>query len=147
MSISGFFQFVLGFILGVGILSGSAAGVAYMLFSRMTVTPDRPVFPEEEKVVAKATDQPAIEATEAEKTVFDRTKAVESNYYRARIIWPQGLVLRAGPGGQSGRIGGLAFNSEVIVLEYSQDNEWQKVRIPQTNQIGWIKSGNIEKID
>lgn len=142
MSISGFFQFILGFFLGVGILTGSAAGVAFLLFSKMTIAPEKPVF-SEEKTVAKT--EPS-ETQKQSKTVFDKENELESNAYRARVTWPDGLVLRGGPTVRAVRLGGLSYNSEVIVLEHSQDKEWQKIRIPQSNRQGWIKSGNIEKI-
>ena len=144
MSISGFFQFILGFFLGICILSGSAVGMAYYLFTKMTVVPTKPIFPEEKtrEISAKKTTEIDRKNTSA----FNKTDN-EANGYRAKVIWPQGLILRAQATTQSARLGAIAYNSEIIVIEESQDREWQKIRELQTNRKGWIKSGNIEKIN
>ena len=40
------------------------------------------------------------------------------------------------------KIGG---NKKVIILEESADKKWQKIRIPDTDKEGWVKSGNIQR--
>lgn len=144
MSISGVFQFILGFFLGICILSGSAVGVAYYLFTQMTAVPSKPIFPEEK--TREISTQKTIEIDKKTDSLFNKSK-IESDGYRARVTWPQGLILRAQPTSQSDRLGAIGYKSEIIVIQDSQDLEWQKIRELQTNREGWIKSGNIEKIN
>ena len=144
VSISGIFQFVLGFFLGIFILSTSALGVAYYLFTKMTVVPDKPTFPEE-KTKAVSAEKP-VEIETKTQSVFNETET-ELDTYRARVTWPQGLILRSKPTRQSVRLGAIGYNTEILVLQDSEDLEWQKIRQIKPNQEGWIKSGNIEKIN
>jgi hypothetical protein len=65
--------------------------------------------------------------------------------YTAVVTWSQGLTMRDKPAFEGQAIGGVAGNQKVIILETSQDGKWQKIRIPDTNQEGWVKSGNTEK--
>ncbi|MEG3438433.1 SH3 domain-containing protein [Pannus brasiliensis CCIBt3594] len=51
--LSGLLQFLVGFVLGVSILVGGAAAVAYMFFSRLNSEPPKPVFTEEKKTEEK----------------------------------------------------------------------------------------------
>jgi hypothetical protein len=57
------------------------------------------------------------------------------------------LILRDASGPDAARIGGVAFKQEVIVLQESDDQKWQKVRVADGDQEGWIKAGNIERIN
>ncbi len=141
-TISGFFQFVLGFFLGIVILSGSAVGVAYYLFTKMTIVPEKPIFPEEK---TRSISAQTIPIQTKAKPIATQV-AFASEGYRARVTWPQGLVLRAGPTTQSARLGGIAYNSLIVVLKEDVSVGWQKIREVQTGREGWIKSGNIEKI-
>ena len=74
------------------------------------------------------------------------TEPLEPGTYKARVTWEQGLSLRAEPGASGERIGGLDYNQQIIVLEESSDKNWQRVRIADSDREGWIKAGNIEKI-
>jgi len=144
VNISGVFQFVIGFFLGICILSGTALGMAYYLFMKMTVLPDKPIFPEEKAKTISL--EKKIESEQKTRSVFNETKT-ESEGYRARVTWPQGLILRSQPTTESVRLGAIGYNAEIIVLEESQDSEWQKIRQLQSDREGWIKAGNIEKVD
>jgi hypothetical protein len=70
---------------------------------------------------------------------------LEPGAYKARVIWQQGLSLRAEPSYDAERIGGLDYNQQIVVLEESADKSWQKVRLADGEQEGWIKSGNTER--
>jgi hypothetical protein len=56
------------------------------------------------------------------------------------------LSLRAEPDSNAATIGGIAYDNEIIVLEETSDKKWQKVRIPWSEQEGWVRGGNTEKI-
>jgi len=57
------------------------------------------------------------------------------------------LILRSEPNLDAERVGGIGFNSRVIVLEQSEDNVWQKIRLEGEEQEGWVKAGNTQKVD
>jgi hypothetical protein len=65
----------------------------------------------------------------------------------AKVVWPQGLLLRDQPGYESGQSGGVDFNTQVYILETSPDQVWQKVQVRGKSLQGWVKAGNLEKID
>jgi len=141
MSFSGVIQFILGFMIGVALLAGSSAAAAYLLLSGLSATPPKPIFSEEAEQVAVASEE-----GEAQEASQPSEEELPSGAYKARVTWSQGLSLRAEPSADSERIGGIPFNREIIILEETEDQEWQKVRL-QSNQDGWIKSGNTEKVE
>ena len=69
------------------------------------------------------------------------------NGYQARVVQPIGLVLRGSPSRDSSQIGGIDFNQKVVVLEESTDGEWIKIRLNGSNQEGWVRAGNTEKVN
>jgi len=134
-------QFVLGFVLGIVMTAGVAAGIGLFFLSKLALNPSKPSFPD-------TISQPVIEeeVVEEEETT---TEVVESEPegYRGRVIWSEGLTVRAEPDINSDRLGGVSYNQELIILETSHDETWQKIRIPEDNLEGWVKAGNLEKID
>lgn len=160
MSISGFFQFIIGFILGVIFFSAGIAGGVYFFLTRMSANPTKPVFPEEkqEEVKQEPLAKTKIDnsnSTPTKKTVETKPKQEETKQkeedlppgaYRARVTWSDGLSLRAEPSQDAERIGGVGYNSELIILE-ERNREWQKIRVPGSGQEGWVKAGNVAKIN
>jgi hypothetical protein len=167
MNISNVFQFIIGFVLGVIFFSVGIAGGAYFFLTRLSANPSKPVFSEENQeqvaenpVSELQSDQdkddseipenqvetkiePEVENKEAENKDND----LPPGAYRATVTWSTGLSLRAEPSINAARIGGVGYNWELIVLEYSNDRDWQKVRIPSSGEEGWVKAGNVAKID
>ncbi|OKH19399.1 SH3 domain-containing protein [[Limnothrix rosea] IAM M-220] len=164
MSISGFFQFIFGFILGVLLLVAGSVGAAYYFFNRMASAPPKPVFseqipstPVEETPEPAATETPAEttetetaepEATETEETEEEAADEDElpEGAFEARVTWSSGLSLRAEPDLNASRIGGVDYNEELLVLEASDDGVWQKVRT-QGGAEAWVKAGNVERLN
>lgn len=162
MSISSFFQFVIGFTLGVSIFVGSVASVGYVFFTKLTATPEKPIFSEEKSnpvnqepkstVTEKKEDAPSPQASQSSQspdTSSDQELELESlpnGAYRAIVTWSDGLSLRAEPSTDADRIGSILYNSKIIVLQDSEDGKWQKIRIPSNQTEGWIKAGNIKKM-
>ena len=159
MSISGLFQFIIGFILGVLLLALGSAGAAYYFFTKMAALPAKPVFSEEQAKpqTEASTETPSADSTESNKTQTEETpkpqptsepsKKLEPGTYRAKVTWPEGLSLRQEASINAERIGGVGYNWEIIVLKDSDNKQWQKIRIPDSEQEGWIKAGNIKKIE
>lgn len=164
MKISGLIQFILGFILGCVLLIGGTSSIAYLMLTRMSANPPKPVFSEEQpkkpttpeskdnKPVAtnsetKPETKPSKEKT-AEKPPEkpEEEEKLEPGAYKAKVTWSTGLSLRAEPNPEAERIGGVAYNQNIIILEESPDKQWQKIRFPNSQQTGWIKAGNIEKV-
>ena len=162
------FQFILGFILGVALIASVGAGVAYFYFTRMSShTPTKPVFEEETKSppspqqdeIAEADSAITPELTTQPEAIPETTPEPEPipepepepepelppNAYFARVTWPQGLSLRAEPSLDAERVGGIGYNARIIILEYSSDQKWQRIRIPESQQEAWVKAGNVEK--
>jgi hypothetical protein len=55
--------------------------------------------------------------------------------------------VRAEPDVDSERLGGVEYDQELIVLETNPEETWQKIQIPDSNVQGWVKAGNLRKID
>lgn len=161
MNFSRIFQLLLGIVVGLTLVVGGAAATSYYFLSRLAEDPPRPVFSEE---TPKAEPQESPAATQAETPGEEAETAtpepspspeppeedpeeLKGNEYRARVTWPEGLSLRDNPQADSERIGGIAYNKEMIVMEESSDGEWQKVRLPGSGQEGWVKAGNAEKVE
>ena len=163
-TISSIFQFILGFILGVTLIAGIGAGIAYYYFTKMSShVPKKPVYEEETKplpstqkdaiaqenspITPKSTTEPKLipEATPETEPIPEPEPELPPNAYFARVTWPQGLSLRAEPSLNAERIGGIGFNAKIIILESSSDKKWQKIRIPDSQREGWVKAGNVKK--
>jgi hypothetical protein len=65
--------------------------------------------------------------------------------YEATVSFSEGLSVRDAPDG--GRVGGVDFNEKVIVLEESEDKRWVKIRAEQSNVEGWVKAGNLTRVN
>lgn len=151
MSFSSVLQFILGVITGLILLLASGTAAGYYFFSRMVVTPGRPVY-SEERTPAESTvvTEPEPEAAEPEpappepEPVADE---LEPGAYRATVTWPDGLSLRSEPNGESESIGGLAYDQEIIILRTSEDGNWEQVRLPNGDRTGWVRAGNSQAIE
>lgn len=99
---------------------------------------------------SSTSSQPAPTApqpTPEEKAQPEDTQSLEAGAFEARVTWPEGLALRGNPSYSASRVGGIDHNGEVIVLEESADGVWQRVRIVSTGKEGWVKAGNVERIN
>ena len=157
MKIFNVLQFIVGFILGVTLLALGAAGASYLMVAKMTTNPPKPVFAEEEKktpaVPVKSSQPPTPDQPKEEKKPTpqpstekkEEKEELPAGAYKARVTWSDGLSLRAEPSKDAGRVGGVEYNQELIVLESSRDGQWQKVKISTTGQEAWVKAGNVAK--
>lgn len=155
MNVSGFFQFLLGFIIGIILFGGGIAGGAYYFLTRVAVDPADPIemnsdadqSPEEEvTVVEDSSDSEEVEP-EPEPEPEPESEDLPEGAYRATVTWDTGLILRAEPTENSDRVGGVAYDQELIILGRSDDNDWDRVRVVGTGQEAWVKAGNVIRID
>lgn len=164
MKLKSVFQFIIGFFLGIFLLAGGVAGAGYLFWMTMASNPPKPVFSEENpekspiaqkspspkpSVIPKPIDE-ASEAKENPETPSpepspEEEEKLPAGAYKARVNWSGGLSLRAEPSTEATRVGGVEYNTNVIILEKSADGKWQKVRLAGGEQEGWIKAGNVEK--
>jgi len=146
MNLYGIFKFLVGFILALLILAGASIAAALYFAARLTELPERPTFSNDEPVATAASTaaEPAANPTPAPEP----TPELEEGAYRAIVVQPIGLILRDSPSLDANRIGGIGYEEEVIVLEESADQAWQRVRVPDDDErTGWVKGGNTEAID
>lgn len=163
--LSGLFQFILGFLLGVVLLTGGTAALGFVFFSRMAAPPPKPLFnaekqqkdknankpaakaPAKTQTTPKAEEQPVKQESKPEPSPQEEEEKLPPGAYKATVSWSEGLSLRDQAGPDAARTGGIMYNDEIIVLETSADGQWQKVRIPGSGEEGWIKAGNVQKVE
>lgn len=142
------FKFLIGIIMAVFILAG--AGVAAVLFLASSVTrlPERPTFPND-KTTNVATAKPITQGNQVANTNNQKQpEALAAGSYRAKVTEPVGLILRDTPSRDAKRLGGIAYEEELIVLEESSDKLWQRVKvIDGSDRTGWVSGGNTQAIE
>lgn len=154
-------QFILGFILGISLIAGLSGTAIFAYYKKMSVLPKKPAFEEvplkespADDVGTSASIEP-LESNAAKNKATDEQESVPEsepeyelppNAYRAEVTWPEGLSLRAEPSLDAERVGGVGFEEKIFILEDSADGNWQQVRIPGSDQEGWVKGGNTERI-
>lgn len=157
-------QFILGFVLGISLIAGLSGTVIFAYYKKMSTLPKKPAFPEVPVQPSASKDtQPSTSieplesksdmVEESEKLAQEKETKLESqpeselppNAYRAEVTWPEGLSLRAEPDVNADRIGGVDFEENIIIIEDSADGKWQRVRVPGSEQEGWVKAGNTKR--
>lgn len=169
-------QFIIGFILGILLFSGASLAGAYLVYTWFANVPPKPFYPDDKTappaVVIKKDPAPAVASSpqpasspvtpspqttpsispDLTTTKSDPPPVVpsaqttpETGTFNARVI--RGLNIRSEPSAQSKRLGGLYYNDRIVVLQTSDDQKWQKIRVLSTGVEGWIKSGNIKKME
>lgn len=139
-------QVFLGSTLGIAILLGGAVGVGFLLVRQFSALPPRPVFendfpsPSPSAVVASPTLTPT-------PTPVPSPAELEPGAYRAVVAYPSGLAVRELPSVEANQVGGVDFQQRVVVLETSGDQDWQRIRTESGELQGWVKAGNIEKLE
>ena len=167
MSWSGIFKFLLGFLIAIALIVGSGVAVALYFVTKLTAPPPKPIFandkpiakPKASPVASKpvAGASPATNATEtvsaaqpdanSTPTETPSPKPLEPGAYRARVTWRNGLIMRDSPGTDSQRIGGIGYNQQIVVVTESEDKRWIKIRVEENNEEGWVKAGNVERVE
>lgn len=149
MKWSSLVKFLLGSMLGIAILLGGGLAISYYFLTRLAQAPPKPTFANDTPTAQPQRPSPqarsnASVAPEASPTATDTP--LEPGAYRATVVYPEGLLLRDSPGYGAIQIGGVAFNQQVIVLEESADKDWQRIRL-ETGEEGWVKAGNVQRVE
>ncbi|MBD2073276.1 SH3 domain-containing protein [Phormidium sp. FACHB-592] len=142
-----------GVLLAIALIVSGCFFAAQHVIAQFTAPPPKPTFPNDNPG-AKAKLQPTAAAKPATKsspkpsvTPSPSPQPTEAAGYRARITLSQGLNLRESASQDSARIGGVAVNTRITVLEDSSDGEWQRVRLEESGREGWVKAGYTERIN
>lgn len=149
---------MLGFILAIALLIGGGVSVALYFVSKVSTLPPKPIFANDTATVKAKTP---TASTTAKNTTVPTTQpsaiptpseispqpALEPGAYEARVTWSEGLILRSEPNIDAERIGSAGYNQQIRVLEESIDKNWQRIRLDDSEQEGWVKAGNIERIN
>lgn len=147
-----------GIFVAVGILVVGGYFAANYLITQFTKLPDRPTFPNDDPNYLKNQAKAIAKPKPSNPSSSDKNKATSSNpeskldkplppgAFEGKVIQPIGLVLRQSASLDGAPAGGIGFNEKVVVLESSPDGNWQKVRLMNSDREGWVKGGNIEKV-
>jgi len=153
-------KFILGVVLALAVLLGTGLVVALYFVNRTAVTPPKPLYANDNpsfqakkpKAIPKSppkkqtTPSPISSPTPTPTpTPTKSPKSLPADAYEGTVTWAEGLSMRAEPEANSASTGGVGGNKKVIVLEESADKKWQKIRIADTDQEGWVKAGNIQR--
>lgn len=143
-------KFLLGSVLGIAILLGGGLAISYYFLTRLTQAPPKPTFANDTQTNAPKPPKPPeaqarSQAPAAPEAPVVTDTPLEPGAYRAVVVYPEGLLLRDRPGYDAGRIGGVAYNQQVVVLEESADKVWQRLRV-DTGEEGWVKAGNVQRL-
>jgi hypothetical protein len=130
-------KFFIGIVVGISLLLGASAGVAYYFLNRLTVAPSKPIFAEEKPKPGTAN----------QKSAAAQKDGLKPGTYKAKITWSKGVRLREKPEQDAERVGSVAYDREVIVLETSKDKEWLQVQVAGDDLKGWVKAANVEKVE
>jgi hypothetical protein len=150
-------QLVIGISIGLAGLLGIVGGVGYYFFmTQMGTRPPKPVFAEErDGGRSLAASKPKPKVTKAAKLVQSPVAPDPQNpnapeqlppeAYDAKVLWKDGLSLKKEPNSGAEKLGGVAFNAKVAIIQTSDDKQWVLVQSQTDNLKGWVKAGNIDK--
>lgn len=146
----GLVKLILGVTLALLLLSLAGVAAARYFMARLSVVPPKPEFqndaPPQPTPAPTPTPEPTPSTAIAAEATAEEEASIPPGSYEAVVIQPIGLVLRAGPGIEFERIGGVDYNETVRVLKRSEDDRWLNVKLPSSGQEGWVKAGNTRPL-
>jgi hypothetical protein len=151
-------QLIIGISIGLAGLVGIVGGTGYYFFmTQMGSRPPKPVFAEERdggKSIAASKPKPKA-AKAAAKLVQSPVASDPQNpnaaeqlppeAYDAKVLWKDGLSLKKEPNSGAEKLGSVAFNAKVAIVQTSDDRQWVLIQSQTDNLKGWVKAGNIDK--
>ncbi|MGP1382286.1 MAG: SH3 domain-containing protein [Thainema sp.] len=169
--LTGLVKLTLGIFFALVLMSLVGVAATRYFIARLTAVPPKPAFandteetygapinqPEEQeqpatelKPLGEGTPppeapQPEAAPAEQQTEATPEAPAEEAEGYAARVTQPIGLILRQDPSQDAEHIGGVEYESELVVLSESDNGEWQKVKL-SNDQVGWVKGGNTEPV-
>ena len=155
MSFSGLVKFLIGFFLAISLLLVAGGATAYYFLTKLSTPPAKPMYANDKSVLKakaaiaskKPTPASSAPASPTPTPTATASTPLEPGAYIASVTWPEGLSLRENPSLEASRVGGVGFNQRVVVIKESDDKRWQQVRLENGEQQGWIKAGNVKRVD
>ncbi|MBD1925490.1 SH3 domain-containing protein [Trichocoleus sp. FACHB-90] len=152
MSFSGLVKFLIGFFLAISLLVVASGATAYYFLTKLSTPPAKPMYANDKSVLkakaaASASKKPTPASSAQPSPTPTPSTQLEPGAYIASVTWPEGLSLRENPTLEASRVGGVGFNQRVVVIKESDDKRWQQVRLENGEQQGWIKAGNVKRVD
>ncbi len=134
---------VFAFIFGMVIASGIVIWRNFI--SPYLVPPGKPNFSKQGEALYKNHPQflpvTKFSPLPTKRIVSDPTEIK----YRGKVNVSRGLVLRTEPRQGASRSSGVEYKANVAVLKETPDREWVYIRVENTKETGWVRSGNIFK--
>jgi len=151
---SGFAQLIIGFAVAILLVVGGSVAASLYLVARLTALPPKPDFSahSSQKVpIASPTPTPTPSSGSSSgasptPTPKPNPSPTPSGLYKAKVVWPEGLVLRAEPSYEAASVGGVGFDAQVTVLEERDAGAWQRIRSASGDE-GWVVGGNLATTD
>lgn len=167
--LAGLVKLTLGIFFALVLMSLVGVAATRYFIARLTAVPPKPAFandteetygapidqpeagtetelkPLGEETPPPAAPQPEVAPAEQQAEAKPEAPAEEAEGYAARVTQPIGLILRQDPSQDAEHIGGVEYESELVVLSESDDGEWQKVKL-SNDQVGWVKGGNTAPV-
>jgi Bacterial SH3 domain len=150
-------QVIIGISIGLAAMIGVLGGAGYYFFmTQMGTRPPKPVFAEErDGGKSLAASKPKPKAATPAKLVQSPVASDPQNptaatqlppeAYDAKVLWKDGLSLKKEPNSGAEKVGGVAFDAKVAVIQTSDDKQWVRIQSQTDNLQGWVKAGNIDK--
>jgi len=148
----------LGVIIAIALLVTGSVALALIFINRASTPPPKPIFANDTTAVKKQAKASTSSSVASESKVAAKPSAnpspnespssppLASGTYAARVTWEQGLSIRSEPSLEAERIGSVDYNQQIIVLEESRDQKWERIRLEDDELEGWVKSGNTERV-
>lgn len=138
----------------LGIIAAVGYGTWQYVIVPYRTPPTKPVYANDFKKTAKkkflAFASPTAQAKKPSKSQPKRDvkasqKSTLDAKYKGTVNSGIGLVLRSEPSQEGNKVGGADYNATLSILKESPDREWVYVRQDNTQEEGWIRSGNLNR--
>jgi hypothetical protein len=130
-------QILAGTLLGGIVVIAAVAGFAYLYSYRLAQKPPKPDF----AAVEEAQKDQAGELAASTQA----TEEESDGSYVALVTYTNGLILRKEPDSTAEAIDTLEPETTVRVLEKSLDEQWERLRVEETGEEGWVAIGNTQR--
>ena len=130
----------------LGLIGAIVATGWYYIILPYQKHPQKPAFSNDLKAAPLPTSPIAAIKVPAmpQPTVKAKPKATDAKY-QGKVNASIGLVFRADPNQSAKNVGGADFNTKVAVIRDTPARDWVYGRNENTNEEGWVRTGNINK--
>jgi hypothetical protein len=127
MSVSRFFQSVIGITVGLVTVLATLGALGFLVLNGLSRNPAKPKFPD---------------VTQDASPIARPS----SNILPAVVTYQGGLVVREKPQSSAKALATLDLDETVMVVGKSDDGQWQEVRSEGRGVSGWVAVGNVKTV-